>query len=208
MIDGTLGYICTVPMIYEPFVTSLVQLVQYNQAKGINVWYNRTTIGSQAIARNDLVKQMRGDWLFFLDTDIVLPCNSLEKLLEILNKNNIDVLSGIYYQRQAPHSPIVYHSEDEEIWNYNPNFHQSEIVPVFAVGGGCLLVRRKVFDRIKKELNEEPFDIIASSGEDISFCRRLKKLNIPIYGTNQIKVGHLSLQPITESTFQKKAWES
>lgn len=200
-IDGTVGYICTIPMVYEPFVTSLVQLVQYNQAKNINVWYNRTTVGSQAHARNSLAKTMLGHWLFFIDTDIVLPFNALEIMLQLQKKHNLDVLSGLYYERQPPHYPVVYDSDGADLWTGDPHF-TGDIKQVYAVGGGCLLVKKKVFDRIREELQEEPFSIIADSGEDISFCRRLAKLKIPVYVTNLFKVEHLSLTPISSGTIK------
>lgn len=202
-IDGTVGYICTIPMVYEPFVTSMIQLVQYNQAKGIRVWYNRTTVGSQAVARNHLVKSMLGEWLFFVDTDIVFPHDTLEKMLKIQKQHNLDVLSGVYYYRQPPHLPAVYQTDNgTEIWNQEPEYDSNGLGKAFLVGGGCLLVKRKVFDRIKQELNEEPFSIIEDSGEDFSFCRRLTKLNIPIHVTNTIAVDHLGLTPINRTHYK------
>ena len=200
-IDGTVGYICTVPMVYEPFVLSMVQLVQYNAHEGLNIYYNRTTVGSQANARNHLVKSMQGHWLFFVDTDIVFPYDTLSKLLKIQKKNNLDVLSGIYYQRQAPHYPVVYQSQNDEIWNCEVKFDRENIAEVYGVGGGCLLVKKKVFDRIQEELKEEPFDIIGSSGEDISFCRRLNKLGIKVHVTNEIPIGHLHVAPVVKQHF-------
>jgi len=199
--DGTVGYICTVPMLYEPFVGAMVQMVQYNAYNGPHIYYNRSTVGSQADARNTLVEEMQGDWLLMLDTDMLFKPSVVTDLLEIANKNNIDVLTGLYYQRRPPYNPLAYTQVGGKFLAVNPLESEHPVIPIDGAGGGCLFVRKQVFEKIKKELKEKPFSISGGLGEDLSFFARLKKLDIHAYLAKEIKLEHLMLQGITEKEF-------
>ena len=199
--NGTICYICTIPMLYEPFVSAMVQMVQYTAYNGPHIYYNRSTVGSQADARNTLVDEIQGDWLLMLDTDMVFTPSIVVDLLEIADKNKIDVLTGLYYQRRAPYYPLAYRQVNEKFLTIDPSESEHPVIPIDGAGGGCLFVRRKVFDRIKNELKEKPFTIIGSLGEDLSVFSRLKKLEIHVYLAKDIKLEHLTLQGITRKDY-------
>jgi GT2 family glycosyltransferase len=67
-----------------------------------------------------------------------------------------------------------------------------ETLEVGAVGAGALLVKRNVFQRIKKELGEAPFQITEGLSEDYSFCRRCRILGIPITLALNVEAHHVT----------------
>ena len=62
------------------------------------------------MARNDLAKQavkMGADYIFWLDSDMIFDADVLERMLETMESNNLDILSGIYYRRVPPYTPVL-----------------------------------------------------------------------------------------------------
>jgi len=198
---GTIAYLGGLPAVLERFCWSWGQLIQYNTeylcAPGQYVHYDRTTVSFHSFARNSLVDRMHGDWLLMLDTDHSPEPDLAVRMLSVMNKNNIDVLSALYLHKTPPHSPVLYQMEGEEI---KPIGDWDKSVTAFQIGsagGGALMIRRKVFDRIRLELKDGPFDIEFPYGEDHSFFRRLRKLGIISYAAPRIESPHLMIRPVT-----------
>jgi len=94
------------------------------------------------------------DVLWFVDSDVLLPPNAPELLTGL---EHSPVVSGVYFSRRHPYLPQVYNRVSAEI----DNFSYLPVVslpqePFFAdaVGAGCLLVRRSVFEDLTKEHKE------------------------------------------------------
>ena len=52
------------------------------------------------------------DYVLWLDSDMVFPEDFHERMLKTLTENNLDILSGIYYKRKPPYSPVTLGSLD------------------------------------------------------------------------------------------------
>jgi len=193
----------------EPFCFSLTQMVQYNTeyfcGAGEAVHYTHSTVSFHSFARNDLVRQMIGDWLLMLDTDHQFEPDLAMRMLSLMDKHNIDVLTGVYVFKGDPHPPVLYTYDEKTkgLQNIGNWEGEGDIMEVGSAGGGCLMIRRSVFDRIKKELKEEPFEISGKYGEDHSFFLRLKKLKIKAYFAPNIESYHLVLKPLTLKDYDK-----
>ena len=211
---GTIGYLGGLMSLPEPFCWSFAQMIQYNSdyvcQANESIHYLRAMISFHAAARNSLVDQMLGDWLLMLDTDITFEPDLLARLLMIFNRQldtgqSIDVLAGLYQHKANPHHPVLYMWGEKE----NEFLHMGDwdrvdghcVMPIASAGAGCLLVRRSVYDRIKQELKESPFDITHPFGEDHSFFLRLKKLGLQGYCDPLITVNHLQLTPLSMSDY-------
>lgn len=180
---------------YSSFMDSLVELVQVSEKSlcgpGEMILYNKANISWHSGGRNQLVEEAEGDWLFMLDTDHVFAPDLLIRLLEIRKKYGTEVLSGIYQYKHPPHGPVAGFWQGEKSLAPLADWDRSaEILEVGAVGGGCLLVDRKVYRRIIAELRENPFDIIEGLSEDYSFCKRCQKLGIPVYLAPKVQCHH------------------
>ena len=200
---ATIGYICTTPMVFERFVINMIQLVHYNMVHNLCVLYTRTTTGDQAVARNELSRVMRGDWLFMLDTDMQFDPNIFHQLLTTATENNLEILSGIYCKRATPYQPCSFVIREDKMYHADVYKAPEQLVRVDGVGAGCLLIKRNVFNRIREELKEEPFTVTYPYSEDLSFFLRVKKLNIPVYVAREVECGHLGLEEIRYKHFQE-----
>ena len=210
---GTVAYLGGLPSVIEEFCWSWAQMVQYNSEYMVNeagvVHYDRTKVSLQYVSRNTLADRFLGDWLLMIDTDHAFDPDILMRLLRKMEQYKVDVLSALYQSRWEPHQPVMYkwrvgRFEPIALWELDPG---EELLPVDSVGAGTLLIKRNVFDRISKELSDQPFDIIPPWGEDHSFFRRLMRLGIKVYVDPGIQSYHLATKPIDLSYYNPDSIE-
>lgn len=209
---GTIAIMGGVPAIQTEFVWSFTQMIQYNSEylcePNQSILYLKASISFHAAARNSLVDQMKGDWLLMLDTDHQFDPDIAARMVHKMNKYNLPVLTGIYQHKSPPHSPVLYNwNKDQTSFEAMGDWDRPEgeyFIPVASAGAGCLMVRRWVFDKIREELNESPFDIIHPFGEDHSFFMRLKKIGVQAYCDPSIECYHLGVRPIRLTDYQKE----
>jgi hypothetical protein len=209
---GTISYMGGVMGLPEPFCWSWSEMRHFTQEAICGpheyIHAERATVSLHSAARNYLAATMRGEWLLMLDTDLTFDADLCARMVNTMRLYQIDVLTGLYCFKAPPHNPVLY-------W-WNPETEKAEIIgsieddgcgprifEVGAAGGGCLMIRRSVFDRIRKELGEQPFDHVpnkhikgAAMGEDHSFFHRCRQLDIKAYCAWDIHAYHLSNQGV------------
>ena len=212
---GTIGLMGGIHSNHVEFTWSLAQMLQYTNeyvcAPGEIVHLVKADLSFHAAARNQMVKEMLGDWLLQLDMDHAFAPDFLARMLYVMNTYELDVLTGMYHYRLAPFGPEVYYWSDKhagfkQIADWDK---KATIFRIDSAGGGCLLVRRSVYDRIYKELKEEPFSITPPFSEDHSFFVRLKKLGIKSFCAPKIQYAHLMTKPITSEDYvdRRSPWD-
>ena len=198
---GTVGYMGGIPAIPEPFVWSWTQMIEFNAESLCQpnqyVKYIRTRKSFHSAARTDLAAQTKGDWLLMLDCDMTFDPDLCARLVRIMYKYNLPVVSGIYPYKSMPMFPVAF------TWNEATRRHEvigdwpdTECFAVDSIGAGCLLVRKTVLERMVTELHADPFEIIPPYGEDHSFFMRLKKLALKGYCAPRVRAGHISQIPL------------
>jgi hypothetical protein len=127
------------------------------------------------------------DYLFSVDYDIILPPDSLEKML----KADKDIISGLYIQRIQDNHIL-------EIWNEQGPINIDEIegkgiIPVHACGFGCVLVKKQVLQNIGYPQFEYhvALDHKNTFSEDHDFCRKAKEKGFIIWADTSIKCDHI-----------------
>lgn len=144
--------------------------------------------------RNEIVEKAEGDWLFMSDTDHRFQPDLLIRLLNEMELSGADVVSGLYLNKHkgSGHCPValVKDSNGTGLVNLSSWKKGQRHLKVDMVGGGVLLVKNKVFKRIRKELNANPFDLIEGLSEDYSFCQRCTQLGIDIILCPQVESHH------------------
>lgn len=187
----------------EPFTFSYGNLIAYNERHIGKIHYTRSSISFHATARNELVQSMRGEWLLQLDTDIYFEPDLLHRMLRDMENYNMDVLTGLYVSKKSPHRPVLFMNvPNGEGYVHVVHWEENEPFMVDAAGAGCLLVKRKVFDRIIGELGQDPFDVAHPYSEDTSFFRRCKTLGIGVWCDPRIQVYHLGITPFSSSDIE------
>jgi len=143
-----------------PYVHSLAETMLYTPQKLCKtreyIKYITAGCSYHQLARNNLVEQMEGDWIFMSDTDHLHAADLLTRLLRLAKRHNAQVISGIYQTKFPPHNPVacVWTSDGNKAYPIQDWNRDKEVLQLDgAVGGGCLLVFKEVFDRIEQELN-------------------------------------------------------
>ena len=154
-------------------------------------------------ARNALARRFMGDWLVMFDGDHEFEPDILTRMVGIIRKWDVDVLTAYYRYKIPPYLPnLFWWSESEGVFKKVADVDRTKpLAEIKCSGAGTLLVRRNVFDRIREELHEEPFDIIHPWSEDFSFYRRCIRLGIKTYVAPQIYSTHLRVAPVTHEDF-------
>lgn len=206
---GTVAYMGGVPAILEEFVWSWTQLQAYNTeyvcGPGEYLHYDRAKISVHDCARNVLAESMRGEWLLQLDCDHAFEPDLLGRLLRVAEETGADVVTGLYLQRFAPFAPVLYQQRPDGLRQLGDWDHGATAIEVDSAGGGCLWVRRRVFDRIREELHEQPFERVQGMGEDHSFFLRLKKLDIKAVCAPAVECHHLHIKALELSDYDPAA---
>lgn len=199
---GTVAYMGGIPAIPEPFVFSWTQLIEFNRESLCQadeyIHYTRARISLHSAARTEIVAQIRGDWVFMLDCDMTFDPDILARLLRLMHLYNLEIVSGIYPYKSAPCFPVA------STWNETTQRHEgiadwpqdADVFEVSSIGAGCLLIRKRVLERIVIELQQDPFEMIPPHGEDHSFFMRCRKLGIKGYCAPKVQAGHLSQTPL------------
>jgi hypothetical protein len=211
---GTVAYLGGLPALPELFCWSWGQMLAFNagalEDDANYVRYDRAGMSLHSMARNELARRMEGDWLLMLDTDHAFEPDLCRRLVHRLEVYGLDVLSGLYLFRSAPHSPVLYADQD----GLKPlrDWDRDGLMRIDGAGAGCLMARRTVFERIREALGEEPFDPRPGcAGEDLAFFLRLKALDIPAWVDTRVECPHLRIHPLTLENYPddwRKQWLS
>lgn len=160
--------------------------------------YQITTEGAFIdAARNKLVQEFLttdAEYLFFVDSDTCPPPDALARLLA----HHKPVVGGWYRTKKPPHRATVYRyvdfhdgahyydslepPEDEQAEPCAMGCgrkHARKLEPVDALGFGCILIRRDVFDKTQFAPGRW-FSVHEGGTEDMFFARALAKVNIPL----------------------------
>lgn len=100
------------------------------------------------------------EWLFWIDSDTVVPIGAVERLLS----TGRTLASGLYYGKHDPHPTIAYHIYNGAFApiDQTVRWEVGELLEVDATGLGCMMTHRSVYEDIKKN-----FKVMQSEGGDI-----------------------------------------
>ncbi len=199
---GTIGIMAGIPMVHKEFMWSFAQMIQFNNEAicGPNEYIHLIKPGfsEHSSARNSLVDNAFGDWLFMMDCDHWFDPDVLARLLRIMNKYNLPVVCGLYQFREEPHPAVLFthgstsdHPFEKIDFDIKTFPRDADIFQIASAGAGCLLVKTAVYERIKAELKEKPFSHRPPFSEDHSFFLRLKQLKIPVFCAPWVEYHHI-----------------
>jgi GT2 family glycosyltransferase len=159
-----------------------------------------------AYGRNLLVKQFLAhdkEWLCTIDTDIVFAPNTISRLLDVADAVERPVVSALYHIFwDGKKTPAAYEATIINGAVSIDNIHDGDcdddrVIAVDAVGAGCLLIHRSVFENIQKRYEgtecwfREMVIDNKDHGEDISFCIRCAHVGARITLDSAVQVGHV-----------------
>ena len=129
------------------------------------------------------------DYTFFVDGDVILPPDALERLL----KAGSPVASG-WYVKKIPGKfvPELYREKNGKLENIT-GLPQDTLLPVAACGFGCVLVNNEVFKALGQG---DWFEYVQRSGgvtcsEDITFCVKAAAKGFGVTADTGLRCGHI-----------------
>mgnify|MGYP001611991849 CR=1 FL=1 len=153
---------------------------------------------------------LRAQWLFSLDSDVVPPHDAILRLL----KHNQPFISGLYARRSPPVGVPVMQRNGMWVTNYRPG----SVIEVDVVGSGCMLVHRSVYERLppqrpeagkhwydwRVDMKDNPhYKKGSPMSEDFTFCESVRRdLGIKILVDTSVVCRHLGGSEAMPGVFQ------
>lgn len=165
---------------------------------GSLVYDSRNMLGRKAI-------EMNADLVLWLDSDMVFEPNLLKDMVKTLQDNNLDMLTGVYYRRVEPYTPVLF----DEVTCYEMGAAKTTefdeipegLFEVGACGFGCVLMKSEVLFSVMSKYRDL-FSPIGRVGEDISFCWRARQCGYKVIADPSIKLGHASHTIVTKQFYE------
>jgi len=174
---------------YEKAEESINYLTSALITQGFRVGLPHRDGAVPAIVRNRMVAdgiKLKAKWVLFIDTDMVVPSNLGEKLLE----HDKDIVAALAVLKVPPFEPVAYKRHIGE-YKHIENLPENELVEVDAVGFGAVLIKMSVFENLKKPYFANPAWGEITMGEDIYFCKHAKEAGFSIYLDTSVQTGHV-----------------
>jgi hypothetical protein len=172
--------------------------------------------------RSECVQRMEGDWLLFIDDDMVFPPGAIRELVETQRRfdDTVDMLGGLCFQRGTPYQPTMYVRDPTNgRYQFRETWQDGAAVEVDASGMAFMLIHRRVFDMIlfartgehlptfeERALMPPPpfFRWEGTFGEDFLFCQEAKAAGARIFVDTSVEIGHLGEHVITREQFLRE----
>lgn len=132
------------------------------------------------------------DYLFSVDSDIVLPSDCLIKMLA----HDKDIVSGVYIQR-------FHHKQTPELYRINASGGLTNIeindlagnglIPIDGCGFGCVLIKKHVFSVIDYPhfVYHSAIDHRNTVSEDVDFCIKVRQKGFKMFADVSIICKHI-----------------
>ena len=194
-------------MVHSDFMESLVNLQKPADTSWTMV---RDTLINEArniIAANAVKAGF--DRVMWFDSDMKFAPDTLLKLTQDMDENNLDLVSGLYFTRRPPIKPCVF---KELHWATDENGkldagaeyyfdYPAGISEIAGCGFGCCLTTTDLLKRVGDKFGA-PFAPLEGMGEDVSFCSRVIQLGAKMHLDSRVKCGHVGMFTYDEDAFK------
>ena len=161
-------------------------------------------------SRNNLARKAledEYDYVLWLDSDMVFRQDLLRRMLEVMEEKNLDFLTGLYFRRVAPFSPVLF--SKLEIFNdgngcewEEPDDVPTELTEVAGCGFGCVLMKADVIFDVATKYGANMFNPFSGLGEDLAFCWRARDCGYKIYCDPQFECGHVGYSVVNRNFYK------
>ena len=134
-------------------------------------------------ARNYGSNKAIGEYLLFLDSDLIFPDGMLKKIYDFSVKNKYEVVS-IFYSRESANNGIA--QKFKASFDYYNNVYNQKDGYILSFQGSSCLFKKEVF--IKTDGWSADFKLASLENEE--FASRIIKNNVKIYFTKDLYLKH------------------
>ncbi len=153
------------------------------------VYRAQEILAGLALLRNlllDTAKASGADFLFSVDSDIMVPPDSLKKLVQ----NDKDICSALIYndyhvnpeELELGRFPNIMFKDDSGSICHYINYPENQLFEV-DVTGAVYLIKRPVFDAVRYGYHDQ--------GEDIAFCEDAQRKGFKLWCDSRIFCQHI-----------------
>jgi GT2 family glycosyltransferase len=167
-----------------------------------------------AEGRNELMVdflESSATWLFQIDADMGFAPDTIERLIASADQYRRPVMGGLCFGLKSDGAssfggqrfrcqPTVFHmheTDDRVGWVPDFNYPRDRVVEVDGTGAACMLIHRRALEKVADEYGPEWYtpirlrgDKVANFSEDLSFCVRLRAVDVPIHVDTRVKTTH------------------
>lgn len=168
-------------------------------------------------ARNKAVQDIMGmpvedrpKYLFFIGDDMIPEWDAFVKLYEAMEEESWDVLTGLYYWKGEPPTPLVWRNDHVGRMKPGKDFQIGERVWVDLTGLDFTLIRVSLLEQISDPWFKtgpslrgsiptplEPYirpESVVMHTEDAWFCSKAKPLGAKMGVHSGVRVGHMNVK--------------
>lgn len=137
------------------------------------------------------------DWLLMIDSDMVYPADTADRLLAAER----DIVGAVYMRRTYPFETMgVPKGGSVEA---NTGLVEMDVIPT-----GLLLINMKVFEKLRKPYFRTPANEMTGTieGEDYTFSKMARNSGFRIFADIDLskRVGHCSMQVLADKAFYEE----
>lgn len=146
------------------------------------------------------------DYLLSVDSDIVLPKDSLKKMLAA----NKDIVSGLYIQRIPGKQTVEIYEDTPSGGVSNIPYRRLEnqgLLQVAGCGFGAVLVNSEVFRKLEYPhfVYKSAISHSSTFSEDVYFCKKAREHGFTVWADTSIKCEHIGQQVFSIETFEERS---
>lgn len=143
------------------------------------------------------------DWILWVDSDIVLTEDALQKVWAAADKTTRPVVTGTYFiskenekSLMAPYPAVFNWTDSEYQIAYLHPLPKDALIKVGSAGFGFVLMHRNAVTEMRKVHGTVPYFNETGVGEqfvseDINFFRMMHQANVPLYTHTGALVKHI-----------------
>jgi hypothetical protein len=175
------------------------------------------------LQRNTLVQRMRGDWILFIDDDMVWEPDAVKRLVQTKDEleamgREVDVLGALCFRRAEPHQPTLYVRHESGPYNFLEQW-EDDVVEIDGTGMAFALITKRAFERIagteqpsyaeriKYDRHPDFFRWQGQMGEDLRFCQDVKAAGGHVYVDTRIRIRHVAERRVGMRDFLRELAE-
>jgi glycosyltransferase involved in cell wall biosynthesis len=167
-------------------------------------------------ARNEIVQGFLAsdcDYLFFVDADMGIPRNAIERLLSVAHVDERPVVAGLCFAQRdigfcdddystsfdiVPTVQLWNIDDDDEVTSFGivEDYPRDAVIQIDGTGGACVMIHRGVLEKMRERWDDHWFTPIKNKntggpfGEDTSFFLRCRRIGIPVHMDTSVKTSH------------------
>ena len=208
-------------MVHSRFMRSLINVMSYDAERDKiikNLYESESTdiVQNRNFVAKGFLEQDEAEWLWFVDTDIIMMPDTLYRLYEFADRDARPIVTGMYFSylsREVNYPlPLMFHRTAEGEYR-SLDRSSDQPIKIDGCGMGCCLIHRSVLEAIEAKYRDiDPWvwfgrDVVEMKGrktrlgEDFTFCRRAQELGFTIWGHCGVQVDHIKSRVESFATF-------